>query len=510
MIKILHIIRMLSRGGASYGMMNTAKHTSASGDFFHSVITLVDSEVDARNLAAKAGVIVINNPGFKEICQEIKNADIVQIHFWNSPEMYSFLKSDLPEMRLLIRFNVNGHHAPLAITDDLIECADYVLASNPFVYEAPAFKRFSNSEIKSKSSLLYATTDFSKFKNFTPVKHTGFNVGYLGTVDFIKMHPDYISLCSQINIPEVRFIVCGTGSDLAGLKAEATEKSISDKFQFKGFVDDIQSAYAEFDVFGYPLCEDNFSTVEFVLQEAMYLGIPPVIFSYGGAQKTVKHDHSGLIVNSKKEYIEAVEYLYHQPEERKRLGENAKKQVKIDFDTELSKNEYIDIYQKMIRNPKRQCRLTSMFQNEPSPLSIEWNKDLNRLGAESFIDSQKTAVPQFFDHLFGQEKNIVERAEKSIRHSSHLLHRLGILAYLDYFPNDVFLPFWSGLVNLEQEKFKEAFSDFKLSVKNGMEPARVEPFFDEISRRTDPSGRVGILTLRKQRGLADLKRKIWL
>jgi glycosyltransferase involved in cell wall biosynthesis/tetratricopeptide (TPR) repeat protein len=498
MIYVLHIIKELSRGGATLGMINTAKHTSETGGFLHSVISISDSEPEARVLALNVGMRVINKPSHKELCSEINKADIVQIHFWNTPEMYSLLKSDLPDMRLMIRFNVNGHHAPHIITKDLIDYADYILASSPYVYEAAAFREFSESEIKNKSSMLYATTDFSKFKDFTPVKHSGFNVGYVGTVDFIKMHPDYVSISSQIKIPDVKFIVCGSGGDSHKLKNEAAEMSISHKFCFKDYVDNIQSIYEQLDVFGYPLCEDNYSTVEFVLQEAMYLGIPPVVFAYGGAQRTVKHNYSGLIVHSAKEYSEAIEFLYKHPGERRRLSKNGKEHARNEFVTEMSTTDYIKIYQKIMLKPKRKHQLVSQFQDHHLHINFSENDALNTFGAELFIDSQKTAVPQFFDHLFSNNVSIIEHAEEQIKKSSHLLYRHGISAYRRLFPDDSYLPFWEGLVNLEQNHYVQAYTDFKDAVKNGIKAVHTDRYVQEIHKRIDPLGFIEILAQEKQ------------
>ena len=498
MIYVLHIIRALSRGGATNDLINTAKYTSETGGFSHSVVSIVDSEPEARVLALKAGMRIINRPDHKELCSEINNADIVQVHFWNTPEMYSLLKSDLPEMRLMIRVHVNGHHAPHIITKDIIDYADYVLASSPYVYEAPAFKKYSEFEIKKKSSMLYATTDFSKFEDFTPVKHSGFNVGYIGTVDFVKMHQDYVSLCSQIKVPDVKFIVCGNGGDSNRLKVEAASRSIAHKFCFKDYTDNIQSIYEQLDVFGYPLCEDNYSTVELVLQESMYLGIPPVIFGYGGAQRTVKHDYSGLIVHSSKEYSEAIEYLYKYPDERRRLSKNAKKHARNEFKTIMFTNDYIKTYQKIMLKPKQKHQLLSQFQDNHGRINAGENKGLNTSGAELFIDSQKNAVPHFFDHVIGQSDSVKRHAEDQIKKSSHLLYRHGISAYRRYFPDDSYFPFWAGLINFEQEHFVEAYNDFKDALKNGIKSVYVDRYIQEILKRIDPLNFIEILLQEEQ------------
>lgn len=82
---------------------------------------------------------------------------------------------------------------------------------------------------------------------------------------------------------------------------------------------------------GYPLCLDTYAASELNLQEAMFAGIPPVVFPHGGIQLLVKHNETGLVVHSNQEYRDAIAYLYNNPSERLRLGANAAEYSKRHF-----------------------------------------------------------------------------------------------------------------------------------------------------------------------------------
>ena|GEM_PF-6904330 len=101
------------------------------------------------------------------------------------------------------------------------------------------------------------------------IPHDGFNVGYVGTVDFGKLNNDFINLCSQVNIPEVNFIVA-SGDSQQHLRDEAVNTGILEKFAFLGQVDrsHIPDILSKIDVFGYPLQPLHFGTCEQVLGEA--------------------------------------------------------------------------------------------------------------------------------------------------------------------------------------------------------------------------------------------------
>ena len=237
--------------------------------------------------------------------------------------MFSFLHSELPPTRLIIWFHVSGDNAPQVITRDLINYADFAIPCNPHSYELPVIKQLKPEIRHQKVGMVYDAADFDRVQNIQPQPHEGFNVGYMGSLSFSKMHPNYISMSAKANIPDVKFILCG-GGNIPLLQNQAQELNALHKFDFRGFVEDIASEIAKFDVYGYPLCEDTYAAAELNLQEAMYAGIPPVVLPHGGIKKLIINNYTGLMVDSELEYSQALEYLYHNPQERLRLGKNAK------------------------------------------------------------------------------------------------------------------------------------------------------------------------------------------
>lgn len=352
MTKILHIIHSLTLGGAARALIATAKYSSLLDDFYHSVISLLPAQPDAVELTKEAKLRVISAPHRNTILSEIKNTDIVHVNFWNNPEIYELLRSDLPEMRLLIWFHIAGDKPPQVLTTNLIDFADFALACSPYTYQNPAIQNLPAEMRLEKTGMVYGAADFARLSNISLKTHETFNVGYIGSVDFSKMHRNYVSMSASINLPNVKFIVCGGGIQHFLLQ-EAAQLGAAGRFDFRGYVTDIRSVIEVLDVYGYPLCEDTYAAAELNLQEAMFAGVPPVVFPYGGIKHLVVNDYTGLIVNTELEYRQAIEYLYHNPEERMRLGQNAKEYAKQIFGAENAAKKLNPIYQHMMRQPKR-------------------------------------------------------------------------------------------------------------------------------------------------------------
>ena len=211
MTKIIHIIQQLSLGGASRALIATAKYSSQQSPVQHQVISLLPLDTRALEIAQAAGISVINAPDRTRLTAELQSADIVQVHFWNVPELYEFLQLKLPPIRLVIWFHIAGDKPPQVVTKPLIDYADFAIACSPYTYENSVFQSLSPEVKLQKTGMVYGAADFARLSNLQPQSHSTFNVGYIGTVHFSKLHRNYVSMSAAIAIPNIRFIICGPG-----------------------------------------------------------------------------------------------------------------------------------------------------------------------------------------------------------------------------------------------------------------------------------------------------------
>jgi len=476
--KILHIIQGLYRGGSGRALTATAKYSAKLGGFQHRVISLQSAAPGAMEMAQEAGISVLDAPDRNTLLGEIERADIVHLHVWNHPQMYDFLRSELPAMRLLMWFHIAGDKPPQVLTRELVDYADFALACSPYTYEHPVFQHLSPEVKLKKTGMVYGATDFQRLSNLKPKPHDTFNVGYIGNVSFGKMYQNYVPMSAQIDIPNVRFVVCGGGMENY-LWQQAQQLGAAERFEFRGFVEDIKSVLEILDVYGYPLREDTYAASELNLQEAMYAGVPPVVFPYGGIKRLVIDNYTGLLVDSELEYKQAIEYLYHHPEERARLGRNAQEYARQIFGAENAAKALNPIYERMMEWQKREREwgiLTSVSLLE-QPVSLEdlTGETRQLSGAELFVKSLGSTAPEFSVSLISLDIHEQFAAEQKIGKVSLLLAmgEGGISQYRTYYPNDGYLRLWLGLARRQQGLDAEAISELTAAIELGCNHWRV-------------------------------------
>ncbi len=479
MINVLHVIQGLSLGGAARSMVAVSKYQMRAGNYHHTVASLLPTNEESLQLAKEAGMDVLIEPDRQALTQAIERADIVQIEWWNNPEIAHFFQNILPPMRLTMWCHVAGDHAPQVITNKIRDYPDRIILACPYSYELPVIQSLPTIKRMEKAAMVYDPADFSRLEGLWPKPHKGFNVGYIGTVDFTKMYSNFIPMSASIEIPDVRFLVCGGGIQET-LMEQAQELGALDRFEFPGYVRDIRTILEILDVYGYPLCEDTYAAGELNLQEAMFAGVPPVVFPYGGLKHLVVNDFTGLIVHNEIEYKQAVEYLYHFPEERARMGKNARYYANDIFGAENSARKLDEVYRQLMACPKTDHLwgyLPNVDITEQAVTLTDLTSPLEELnGSHLFIQSLDEAKAPFEISMIGVDDEEIFSAEEAIAGSSRLLSSTfsgGILHYSKFFSEDKYLHLWSGLVLAHQRKHGEAATEFQKAIDGGLAHWRV-------------------------------------
>lgn len=491
MTKILHIVECLTSGGGPRALIAAAKYSSGLGAFQHHIISLYPVDPTAFELAKESGIAVMVPPDRNSLLREIESSDIVHLSWWNSPKNYELLRSELPAMRLLIWFHVAGDSVPQIITPKLVDFADFALACSPYTYERPAIKNLPPEVGLEKAGMVYGAADFSRLADVELKPHDTFNIGYIGMATFVKIHRDYVSMSAAINIPNARFVVCGFIDDI--LRQQAQELGVAERFDFRGYVNDIKTVYEILDVFGYPLCENSYAAAELTLQEAMYAGIPPVVFPSGGIRELVVNDYTGLIVHNELEYKQAIEYLYHHPEERKRMGRNAREYARQIFGAENAAKKLNPIYEKMMQGPKRKRLWSSTptlsLLDQPVSLQDLTNEEQNKQrfsNAEKFIESLGDAAQNFIASMNSQDIQALFSADREIASSPPVMccpNTGGIIHYRDYYPDDGYLHLWAGLVCQHLGQHSAASSEFTAAKDLGCDHWRVNWYLAQSAEK---------------------------
>jgi len=364
-----------------------------------------------------------------DIFNRINYSDIVILHFWNHPRMFELLTNfQFPECRLILWCHISGLYPPYTIPKAVVEFVDTFVFTSPISYEIPEIKNLP-SYLKNKLNLVWTVGDITKFRNIKKIQHITFNIGYLGTLDFAKLHPNFIELCSKINIPNVRFIIIGRGNDSDKIIQQIKEKNLEWKFTVTGYVNNLNEWISYIDIFGYPLNPKHFGTCEQVLGEMVAAGIIPVVLN-NPAENFIFSKSSNLITaTTEEEYIAKIEELYNNIEN-------------YDIKIKLLQEEILDLY-----NPEHTTNTWTILLNnsmlQPKQ-DRNWENNTNKIkyfGHEIFIKSLGNHAQAFIED---SEEKIKEIFNSNPQWKSKT--KGSVLQYLKAFPNDMILKKWSMYV----------------------------------------------------------------
>ncbi len=455
MRRVLHVTPRLSRGGAGRALLGVA----ASVDCVeHRILTLAPAERGAATLVHDRGFGLVDAPDRSAVARELEIADIVHVHFWNTPELIELLTGPLPPARLLVWAHVAGNSAPHVLTRKLVALADVTIASTPYTLDLP---HLADAPL----SMIPPAPGWSSTGGTERKAHGTFTVGYVGTVDFAKMHPHYVSMSGRIG--RANFVVCGGGAGFPAIARQADAQGLRHRFDLRGYVTDVGSVLAELDVFGYPLREGNYSGTELVLQEAMHAGVPPVVMAHGGAQRTVEHDVTGLVAGDEDAYVHAIEWLRDRPEERTRLGRAARAHALRAWSPSVAAARWNAVYEELLAGSKRTRRCERDSELAAAAARAP--------GSAQFVESLGDEGAHFRDSLLGTHPEAVIAAERSIAAAPPALWSAdsgGILHYRRHYPRDPYLRLWSGLVLAAQRRHALAAGEFAGAITGGLDRSR--------------------------------------
>jgi hypothetical protein len=341
------------------------------------------------------------------------------------------------------------------IAPELVELADRVIASAPVSTDIPGLPELEE---------IPAVLDPDRLTARPRERHERLTVGYVGTVDPVKMHPDFVSLAARVRVAGVRFVVCGDGDGYARLDAEARRLGVGDRIDLRGWVEDVGAALAGFDVYGYPLCEDNYSAGELVLQEAMAAGVPPVVLPYGGAARQVEDGRTGLVAADEDDYVAKLELLGADSALRAELGAEAREHALRTWSADAVARRWAAVYDELLESPKRRPR---------------WPGPPLTGGAELFVGSLGPEGGAFRESLEGGGAE----PDLAVRRSPAVLIRGdgGLLDFRRRFPGDPHLRLWLGLALAGQGRPALAAGELTAARRLGIDEARVEGPLAELT-----------------------------
>jgi L-malate glycosyltransferase len=424
--KILHISPHLG-GGVGRVLTNYLKATKTSNKFEHKIFCLDTINQQAKDFLTYENITYKEQISIDELLEEIAVCDIVVVHWWNHPLLFDFLvRFKLPPCRIAFWAHVSGNEAPHIFSHTLFDYPDYCIFTTPMSYLVHEVTSYQKTHGIFRA--IWSTGGLDHVKDISKKEHHGFNIGYIGTVDYSKMHPNFIDICEAIDIPDIKFIICG-GGHIEELQTEIAKRGLSDKFVFAGFVDDITPYLEIFDLFVYPLARNHYGTCDQALAEAMGCGIVPIVLNNNMENYMVHNMYSGIVAKDEEEFVTAIKEMHLNKGFRDRLGAKAKEEAFRRFSIDQTIKEWDYVFHKLLEKEKLFRKWSGKYSGkEVKPHQI-------------FIESLGIYGEKFDKNDVEAIKDLAKKSLSWKSKSKGTAHQ-----YLSFFQDDKKLQIWSELM----------------------------------------------------------------
>lgn len=409
-------------GKAVSGLVDQAARASLA--YTHTVVSLEAPEKsEFADIIGNAGCNLLVTPSKRELKREIEATDIVQVEFWNHPAIVEFLcEAPLPAMRLIVWCHVSGLSYP-AIPSGFMKAAHRFLFTSQCSLEGPEVQSLSARERKgldviSSGGGLEALPQ--------PARMGGgeghpLRAGYLGSLNFSKLHPDYVDYIAAARDPDFCVRMIGDETNREELERQCHRVERPGLLEFAGYKADIATELAGLDVLVYLLNPNHYGTAENALLEAMAMGVVPVVMDNAAERHIVEHGDTGIVVRTPEELAVTIEHLSSRSDERLEMSRRAASVVRERYRYERMEQAFSRHYGELSTQPKQTFSFAHFFGATPA----DWFRAFYR-DKSIFLDDGGVHPPDRLRYY-----GMFEQTKGSVFH------------FLDYFPHDPLLGKWA-------------------------------------------------------------------
>lgn len=347
-MNILHVTAHLGGGvGKAHAALTAAMPFPARQSFL-----LLEEPRDRRyadEIAALRRPVAVA-ASLDDVALRAAEADIVQFEFWNHPKLFECLaRTEFPPMRAVFWAHVSGLFRPV-IQPAFIEEAERFAFTSPASLEIPAVRALPRER---RGKLAVIGSAFG-FEAPAPVVRTYGSppICYLGTVDFVKMHPGFFDVIDGLSA-DVTTAVWGGMEPGGEVAAKAAAMRHPGRIRFMGQTADPRAAFSQSRIFFYPLQPDHYGTAENALVEAMSLGLVPVVLANPAECAIIRQGQTGFIADSIGECVEILDRLLADPDRVSEIGANAREVAESAFVPKRSARQFVELWAGMMAEEKR-------------------------------------------------------------------------------------------------------------------------------------------------------------
>lgn len=302
---------------------------------------------------------------YKSVCSE---CDIIIFNWWNHPISHTFLKNiDEVSCRLIVWNHINGCSYPYLPFQFLNEF-DGVFFTSEYSLQNKIWNEEEKKCIEKSTCVIYGMGDFCpssmKYKEDYSLNRE-FVVGYVGTLNYAKMCPDFIEYCIAAVklIPNIKFLLVGEPDEI--LVHDIEDSGIMSHFDLTGYVQDPEKYYLEMDVFGYLLKDCTYATTENSLLEAMAYGLPIVVLNQQVERAIISQNINGFLVENPSMYGKLLYQLFIDKTKRETIGKKARDFVCSKYNKDTNYNYFIQACERLLFSEKRKHTFKNVIGDSP-------------------------------------------------------------------------------------------------------------------------------------------------
>lgn len=425
-MEILHITAHLG-GGVGKVLSHVVEASAHNRAGVHHTIACLEAPEKTQfvdHVRSHGGDLLIC-PSLDELTVHAGQADIVQVEWWHHPAVAGWLgRSALPAMRLVVWSHVSGLHPP-EIPPDFVIMPHRFLFTSPCSWEHSRLNALG-AEFRQRVDAVFSSGGFDDLPD-PPLRlpNEPLRVGYVGTLNFAKLHPQLLDFIAAVDFPGFRLSLVGDPMTGANLLSQATIRGIAERLDMRGYTIHVAAELAQFNVFAYLLNPLHYGTTENALLEAMAMGVVPIVLDNPAERHLVRHGETGLVVDSPTTFAHALAYLAAYPEERLRLSTNASREVRERFSIQHTASTLLSHYQAVLKEEKRPFDFRPVFGTTPA----DWFRACQGKEAWRFPEEE---VPEELFQITEQDPHyLCEKTKSSVFH------------YRDVYPDDQRLQRWA-------------------------------------------------------------------
>jgi glycosyltransferase involved in cell wall biosynthesis len=360
-MKLLHVTPHL---GGGVGKAHAAL-SAVLPEVVQQTFVLLEPPRDRRYLETieAAGARVAVAVDLDHVASLARAADIVQFEFWNHPRLFECLaRCEFPVMRSVFWSHISGLFRPLVQPGLMAEAGRFIFSTEASL-SMPSVTRLS-APARRKIAVINSGFGFADVSRRTPSRRRPPSIAYLGTVDFMKMHPGFFDAVDQLVGGDIRVSVWGAADDAVAARVQAMRHP--ERIHLCGQTADSVAALSEADIFFYPLQPDHYGTAENALVEAMSIGLTPVVLNNPAERAIVRDGETGFVAQSIEDCVSLLQMLLLLPELRDQISRNAVRHVAENLTPAQSALEFMILWLGLLGEPAKNCDFLTVVGDSPA------------------------------------------------------------------------------------------------------------------------------------------------